>query len=306
MKFFLLLIPILLIGSYSAFAQVTNTEIGGPIVPVGNSTMMQYCWYITCQTFNNTLNGQLVINGTAVTNNTDYEMKAHYNIIMIIPSEGCTYAFIHHAKTSCPPLANLTKYDNSNQHISGYFYSPDGSTIERSDPQVRNHWMYYGYSNKTTICVYCTGNYLQTDLYNTIIIGSADNFEYTKHQFITATLSIPQYNSTSQNYTELKYPINEELASLTTFLNRDVVGCNTATIAYSDFLLNDTIHYLENGCTKTAYNQTNTYHGSNTPWIYDNPYSTLHYKAVTDKIKSNHLGDCTFHKCNLTTSIRKW
>ena len=298
-----IIIPILLFGFYSAFAQVTNTEIGGPTVPIGNSTMQQYCWNSFCHT----MTGQHLINTTinGKTNNTDYELKSHYNIIMVIPSEICTRAYENHIKTGCPPLASLIKYDTSNQKISGYFYSKDGTTLERSKPEVKNHWQYYGYSNKTIICVYCTGNYLTTDLYDTIIIQPVQ-FEYSKHTFTTSTVSVPQYNSANKNYTNLIYPISEINAGLTTFLNRDVQGCNTATISYSDALLNDTIHYFENGCTKTFINQTNTQKISNTPWSYDNPYSTLHYKAIVDKIKSNYMGDCLKHKCTQTTSIRKW
>lgn len=295
-----LVILIIISGSISlVYGQVQNQQIGGPIVPQGNSTLQQYCWNGTCQTPNG------INNGTVAGNDTSHnELKSQYNIIMIIPSEGCTNAYKNHVKTSCPPLQDLVKYDNSNQKVSGYFYSRDGLTLERSNPQMKNHWQYYTYTNKTITCVYCTGNYLTTDLYKTIILQQADSFEYAPHNYVSTPYTIPQYNQSAGNFTNYVIQVNEADVGLTTLFNRSVVGCNTATIAYSDELLNDTIHYLESGCKVTHFNQTKTYSPPNTPWSWNNPYSSLHYKSVTDEIKSNHPGNC-INGCSITTSTRK-
>lgn len=298
----------LLVITIPVYAQVQ----GGPIVPQGNNTIAQYCWNGTCQTPNG------INNGTISSNDTSHnELKSQYNIIMIIPSEVCTNAFKYHAKSDCPPLANITKYDNSNQKISGYFYSLDGKTIERSKPEVKNHWQYYGYTNHTIICVYCTGNYLTTDLYKTIILQQSDSFEYAPHNYVSVPYIIPQFNYTSGNFTNYVIQVNEADAGLTTKLNRDVVGCNTATIAYSDALLNDTIHYLESGCKSTNFNQTKTYVSPNSPWSWNNPYSTLHYMSALKQLTGGHgiygtnqtvgghgPGNC-INGCSYTTSTRK-
>jgi hypothetical protein len=307
------IILVIILGSTSlAFAQVPNTNPGGPIVPKGNDTMQQYCWYGTCQTPNTILNGTISANDSS-----HNELRSQYNIIMIIPSELCTRAIEHHVKTDCPTLHSLMKYDNSNQHISGYFY-PNilDNTWSRSDPQVKNHWQYYGYTNHTIVCVYCTGNYLTTDLYKTIILEPV-SFEYAPHNFTSEPYNVPEYNSTYGNFTNVLYQQNEIDAGLTTFLNRQVTGCNTATIAYSDLLLNDTIKYLESGCTKTNYNMTNTQKVPNSPWEYSNPFSSLHYlsalKQMTDGYgiygyngtKGGHgPGNC-INGCSYTTSTRK-
>lgn len=294
----------LLLVSIPAYAQVVNPQIG-------NNTVTQYCWNGTCQTPNTLFNGTLSGNDSS-----HNELRSQYNMIMIIPSELCTVAIKNHVKTDCPPLENLTKYDNSNQHISGYFYTKDGSTLERSNPQVKNHWQYYGYTNHTIVCVYCTGNYLTTDLYQTIIIEPV-SFEYAPHSFISVPYNVPIYNSTSGNFTNIQYQQNEIDAGLTTFFNRQVLGCNTATISYSDKLLNDTINYLESDCKKTNFNQTKTYSPPNSPWSWDNPYSTLHYLNAlkqmsggygisgTNNTKGGHgPGNC-INGCAYTTSTKK-
>ena len=95
-------------------------------------------------------------------------------------------------------------------------------------------------------------------------------------------------------------------------------GCNTATIAYSDKLLNDTIQWMKSGCTITKYNQTKTYKLNNTPWSWNNPYSSLHYVDPLSKMfKGWHpgsngtvlngigLGNCITHYCDATTSTKK-
>jgi hypothetical protein len=294
----------LLVITIPAYAQVSNPQIG-------NNTSAQYCWTGTCIT------SHMLYNGTITGNDTSHnELRAQYNIIMIIPSELCTRAIENHVKTDCPLLQNLIKYDNSNQKISGYFYSIDGKTLDRSNPQVKNHWQYYWNTNHTIVCVYCTGNYLTTDLYKTIILSPV-SFEYATHNFLATPYNIAQYNDSSGNFTNIKYYQNEIDVGLTTVLNRQVLGCNTATIAYSDFLLNDTINYLESGCTKTNYNMTKIYSHPNSPWSYDNPYSSQHYMSALKQMTNGHgiygtnqtvgghgPGNC-INGCTYTTSTKK-
>ena len=291
---------ILCIHILDSNAQVTNTQVGGPIVPTGQSTQQQYCWNGTCNT------GPPVYNGTISANDSNYEPRASYNIIMLIPDESCIKAGLYHVKTNCPALKDVIKYDNSNQNISGKLIKNKDGTYTRTNPQMRDHWLYYEYNPKTTICVYCEGDYIRSDLYKIIFLKSADSYEYPTRSFITSTYTISQYNAISQNYTTITYPTNEITAGLTTNLNRYVQGCNTAMIAYSDSLLNDTINYMESGCKTTSYNKTNTYHGSTTAWSWSNPYSSLHYKSVTDNVKSNPPGNCIMHKCVTIDNRWKW
>lgn len=310
-KFAGLIFLIVLCSSSLVFAQVQNQQIGGPIVPQGNNTVSQYCWNGTCQTPNILPNGTITGNDTA-----NQEFKSKYNIIMVIPSELCTRAIENHLKTDCPSLNSLVKYDNSNQKISGQFIRQIDGTLTRANPGVKNHWQYYGYTNHTIVCVYCTGNYITSDLYKTIILEPA-SFEFVPHEFINTNYKVDIFNGVSGNYSSITFPVNEFDSGLTSYKNKSMQGCNSATIAYSDFLLNDTIKYLESDCKIKSYNQTTTQKVPNTPWQYDNPFSSLHY-LVALKTLTHNAGYSTMNNtsgghgpgncingCSYTTSTRK-
>ena len=80
----------------------------------------------------------------------------------------------------------------------------------------------------------------------------------------------------------------------------------SAQVVYKDAnTLPDTIKYLEGNCVDKSYFNTTQTILPNTPFSFDNPYSSLHYKAVTDKVKAEHPGLCMDGKCGLTTSTRK-
>ena len=268
---------------HTSYAQVANTEVGGPTVPVFTSTQSQYCSSGTCQT------GITYTNGTASSNDTANQEHARYpNIIMLIPSENCLTAIKNHVKTGCPPLENLTKYDTSNQNISGKFVKVNG-ILERTNPEIKNHWMFYAYSSKTIICVYCTGNFLIDNLYKTITITPAD-FAY-----IPQTFQSVQQTSYIHNGSGWLIPINSSVneinSGLNVQLNRNVdPNCSNAVIKYSDYLLSDTIKYMESDCKTTNYNVTNTMKVPNTPWVYDNPYSTLHLLQYEKSIMGDNVG----------------
>lgn len=299
-----------------AFAQTTNPQIGGPIVPNIPSTQSTYCSNGICTTGITYNNGTITGNDTA-----NLESRTHYPIIMIIPSELCTKAYENHIKTDCPPLQDIIKYDNSNQNISGkiVFSFSNGTTtaIDRTLPQVKNHWQYYANSNHTIICVYCTGNYLTNDLYQTIILESSD-FSYAPLSFVGKTVTMYEPNATGYMLPAYNYTDNEMYSSLTTFSDRFVTDdCKSATIKYSDWLLNDTINYLKSGCKITSYNKTSTQTVPNTPWVYDNPFSSLHYlsalKQMTNGIGmygtngtvgGHGPGNC-INGCSFTTSTKK-
>lgn len=284
-------------------------DTGGPQIPQVNNTVTQYCWNGICQTPGGYMN-PVLSNDTA-----NQESKARYNIIMVIPSELCTRATSNHVKTNCPDIAAVKKYDNSNQNISGKFIQQIDGTWTRTNPEVKNHWQYYTNTNHTIICIYCNGNYVSSDLYQTIII-EPDIFEFVTHSFHTRTVTNYIQNGTGE-FIPVTSTVNEQDASLKSYIGRNVQGCDTATISYSDFILNDTINYLESGCKITHYNQTNVRTVPNTPWQYDNPYSSLHY---VDTIKNMFkgwkpgsngtvisgigLGNC-INGCPYTTSTKK-
>jgi hypothetical protein len=105
----------------------------------------------------------------------------------------------------------IKKYDTSNQKISGHFVIKDG-IISRENPQVKNHYMFYKNTGKAIVCVDCTGDYINPDLFQVIILES-HSFTYID-KYANVTVSWNSYS------------------------DRHMAGCNIATIAYSDAFLN--------------------------------------------------------------------
>lgn len=213
-----------------------------------------------------------------------------YPLIMIVPSESCQNMIKFHMKTDCPTDDMLLKYDTSNQKISGHFIIQNGNTI-RDKPEVKNHYLFY---QTQTVCVDCAGDYMNPDLFQIIII-EPHGFTY-----------VDKYAVISNN-------------KWLSYSDRHMAGCNTATIGYSDSLLNDTIKYMESNCTQTSFNSTKTNIIPDQPWSYDNPYSSLHLSTYLKSFLHNHdifnrngtnpggLGpnDCIRHQCSYTDPYKK-
>lgn len=218
------------------------------------------------------------------------QSTTRYPILGIEFSESCSKILQYNINSSCPQLSQLTKYDTSNQKVSGQFILYHGKII-RTNPEFKNHWLYY---TNETVCVYCDLDLAQPDLFKTIFI------EPSSFTFINK----------ADNSTNYKYISYSER-----YVSED---CSTATIAYSDKLLNDTISYMLSNCTKTNIqtNQTNTL--KEIPFSYDNPFSSLLLKNYLNEIMHGHnyfegnhtqggLGpeNCITHKCNFTDIYKK-
>ena len=200
-----------------------------------------------------------------------------YPVIMVVQSEICQKMIQNHINSTCATDDKTMKYDTSNQHISGKFVTKDGITT-RTKAQVTNHYQFY---TKQTVCVDCTGNLFNPDLYKIILL------EPHGFTFVNKDQVVP--NNKWYSYSD-----------------RSMQGCNTATIAYSDALLNDTISFLESGCTKTSFNGTMNHIIKEQPWSWDNPYSSLHQKSIVDKVKSTGgLGNCISKQCDYTDPYKK-
>lgn len=182
-----------------------------------------------------------------------------YPVIMVISSEICQKMIQNHINSTCPTDDKLIKYDTSNQHISGKFVTINGITT-RTNAQVINHYQFY---TKETVCVDCSGNLSDPDLFKIIILEPHGFTFIDKYQVVP--------NNTWNSYSD-----------------RNMQGCNTATIAYSDALLNDTISYLESECTKTSFNNNSTHTIQLHPFSFDNPTSSLHQINYLKSILHGH------------------
>lgn len=178
---------------------------------------------------------------------------------MVVQSELCQKMIQNHINSTCPTDDKLIKYDTSNQHISGKFVNKNGIVI-RTNAQVTNHYQFY---TKETVCVDCTGNLSSPDLFKMIILEP--------HGFTF----IDKYQTVSSN-------------SWNSYTDRSMQGCNTATIAYSDALLNDTITYLESECTKTSFNNNSTHTIQSHPFSLSSPFTSLPLDYYKEQIFHGH------------------
>lgn len=230
-----------------------------------------------------------------LSNSYETTATAKYKILAVEYSEGCQRMIENHMNNTCGNASQIIKSDTSNQKISGYFYSKDG-IIQRTNPQVKNHFMFYDYSNKTIVCVFCSlAGISGPDMIQTIFIDPS-SFTY-----INKTETINNTNS------------------FTTFSNRYVSpDCIDSTIEYSDMMLNDTISYMLSNCTKTFIHTNQTQTIKPIQFNFNNPFSSLHLKSYLEEIMKGHnffngnhtqggLGpsNCITHKCKFLDPYKK-
>ena len=203
----------------------------------------------------------------------------HYNMTLIILSETCKRTNHYNVTSDCPKIYELIKFDTSNQNISGKFVK-NGNDYERTKPQMKNHWVYY---QKNVICVDCNIDYIGTGGQFKSIIIEPNNFTWID-----------------------KDAVLKNTLKWTSYSNRFVSGCQTATIAYSDSLLNDTISYLNSECTKTNFNGNKINTIQDHPFSFDNPYSSLHYQSEIASLKSHAIGNCINKICDIKPLNKNW
>lgn len=202
--------------------------------------------------------------------NVEAVSTTKYNILAVEYSESCQRMLDHGDNSTCPTLDKIWKYDTSNKNISGKLVW-DGKEFLRSNPQVKNHYIWY---DTIQVCVACNVPLGNPDLFKTIFIEPSGFTYITKDQ-------------------EVK---NSHI--ITTFTNPYISpDCMTATVGYSDFLLNDTIHYMLNNCIGQHFinNQTKTV--KETPPDYKNSIS-YKQKAYTDSALKSSKGNCITKKCD--------
>lgn len=182
--------------------------------------------------------------------------------------------------SGCPKMKDLIPFDNSNQGISGKFVNDT-----RTKPQVLNHYVWYDKYKIPVVCVECLIDFYHPNQMQQVIIEPHDFTWVNKTAIVNNT------------------------RTFTDFHGRYMAGCDTATLPYDWHLMTDTIYYMRNNCDAkhTDYNNTQTYTLTSTPFSYNNPYSSLHLKNMTDSIKhSGGLGDCRYTKCPQKDPYAKW
>lgn len=195
--------------------------------------------------------------------------------------------------SSCPQLSELVPFDTSNQDISGHFIEKDGKII-REKPQSKVHWVYYEFTNKTIVCVDCY-----------VSAATKSNWQFITIQPHSFTYTLANENSTNGS------PVHS-------YSDAYIPDCYNADIAYSKTLLNDTINYFENDCSGIKPGNSTEIKINNTPFVHDNPFSTLHHIDLLKSLLhghnifgSNHTAggfgpsNCIIHQCNFTDPYKK-
>ena len=159
--------------------------------------------------------------------------KTYGNFITVELVGTClTLAKANLTSIKCPTYRDLYVFDTTNPKISGKFFDDNGF-YHRGKPFYKNYQLSYTKADYPwVVCVDCSQQILSQS--KQIIVKGSD-YKYTsKSEGV-------MYNNTRNEYSQ-----------------RYVESCNIATIAYSDFLLNDTINYLKSGCTKTDFKEKTT------------------------------------------------
>lgn len=162
--------------------------------------------------------------------------------VSIIYSDSCLTQIKHNMTSSCGPgYGYLSKYDTTNPKVSGKFILKDGM-IQRDKPMIKNHILFY------------KGNV-------TII----DPDIYTKER---TDLIIIEGKTLAWKSNDDRRVIENTIIS---YHGRYMEGCSVAHIKWDEALLQDTIRYLQNGCTWTEFDNK---------VVKKNPYSKLSYDGL--------------------------
>lgn len=224
---------------------------------------------------------------TIGSNQTSYPME-RYQLIGIQLSPTCLTLIKNHMPNSCPTYDKLKPLDNTNPLWEGVWVND--TYFHRELPRVNSHWLMN--PNKIIVMVDPDPNF--TILAKMIII-QPDNFTY-----------INPGEGIGMNHTRNEYN------------NRFVAACSQATVAPILSLIEDTLHYIENDCKITAYNEKTTIKTGNLPFDYSNPYSSLLHDYFLKSLLHGHSfsggnhtsggygpADCITHKCGIKDPYKK-
>lgn len=178
----------------------------------------------------------------------------------------CLTLIKNNMPNKCPHYDVLSKFDNTNQMISGKLKQDKNGIVYRDKPQIKNHYNFY--PNLQYIVMVDPDPDFTTRA--RMIYITTDNF----------TISDPLENG--DNHTRSVY-VNRDPLSPT--------NCSTVTVAPYLDIINDTISFLESGCTVTHYNNKITYKIPVSKTDLKNPYSSLLQMNYSKSILNGHYSN---------------
>lgn len=272
----------------TAFAQVTNPSTG--------DTVGTYCSTGVCHTPGGTApivrnsNASAAVSATPIgtvklsqTCIGDYCSKISSSIVQVGKisvklSQVCETLLKYNMSNTCLDYKTLRIFDNTNPLYAGQWV--DSPWYHRLSPKVKNHENFN--PNPWAIMVDPNSDFSSNSKLITVEDGS---FSWiNKDEGSIGGLSVKTHADR--------------------YVNAD---CNEALVAPDLNIIQDTIKYLESGCSVTSFNDTKITTQKEIPFSYDNPYSTLKFQTQVSKIKATGgLGDCIHKICNYKSPYSKW
>ena len=283
----------------SIFAQVTNPSTG--------DTIAQYCSNGTCHTpgtnqvinrtsqsvqpiQNNDTVGSLTLTQSCIDKTCNKIVSVQQlGKIGIQLSQVCLRDAIFNLTTTCLNYNDLKPLDNTIPFFAGQWVHKPYE--HRLAPKIRNH-----------------ENFNQNPW--AIMVDPNADFTTSAKMIIVDT----HFTWTNQNDTA------DRGLAMKSYKDRYVSDdCNEARVGPSLPLIQDTITYLESGCTSTSMNTTKIISQAEIPFSYDNSFSTLHldtyYKSIlhghtittNSSLTTGGLGpqDCIRHTCSFKDPYAK-
>jgi len=197
-------------------------------------------------------------------------------LIGIQLSQVCLTEIKNHDYSSCPSYQTLAKYDNTYHSLYGKFVDTNG-WYHRDNPRIPNYYQVYN-PGKAVIAVDPEENFI---LNAQNIIIQPKNFTYINVNDVVGN-----------NHTRIEYH------------DRYNNQCKEEWISYSDFLLNDTIKYLQSGCTKTNFVDHKLIQTGN------QPFDMVHSQALKNmayyKTAKTRTQNCITQVCPYIDTGKKW
>lgn len=203
-------------------------------------------------------------------------------------SQVCLADLKNHLNSTCLKYSDLKQFDNTNPLYAGLWVEQPYE--HRLNPKIKNHENF----NPNPWAIMVDPNAEFTTLAKMIIVDT--HFNYTNQ------------NDSSNRGLSMKVYQDRYVSN----------NCVEARVGPNIALIQDTINYLESGCTSTSMNTTKIITQKEIPFSYDNPYSSLHLNSYQKSILHGHsyyngnktsggLGpnDCIRHLCSFTDPYKK-
>lgn len=254
---------IVLLLVFSTISSFGLAYASGPIVPTGNNTVTQYCLNGICST-SHTLpwNATIGLNQPGMyTHGISQRLSP---LIGIQDTQVCLKLIKANSSNHCLTYDKLKSLDNTNPAFAGQWVQQP--YYHRLAPKVLNH------------------------------------YNFNPNKFIVMVDPDPDFTArarmiyvTDKNFTWVNPNDVSTNNMIKIYVNRSISDCSIATVAPIPSLVNDTLHYMESGCTKTSYNDTQIGYMKQIPFDFAN-CTQCHYQTWLSQAKQI-TQNCITQKC---------